>query len=65
MSNIYIYIYILKMIDGAIKVRSNVDPTFIRSCDPGSPGGTTIAPLFSRIHTPLISIWTTISQALV
>ena len=28
-------------------------------------GGTTMAPLFSRIHTSLINIWTTISQALV
>ena len=46
-------------------VRPNVDPTFIRSWDPGDLGGTTMAPLFSRIHTSLINIWTTISQALV
>ena len=46
-------------------VRPNVDPTFIRSWDPGGLGGTTMAPLFSRIHTSLINIWTTISQALV
>ena len=46
-------------------VRPNVDPTFIRSWDPNGLGGTTMTPLFSRIHTSLINIWTTISQALV
>nr|GMD03747.1 Ycf68 [Ipomoea batatas] len=50
-------------IDGAIRVRSNVDPTFDHSWDPGGPGGTTTAPLFSRIHTSLISVWTAISRA--
>nr|GLL25488.1 putative protein ycf68 [Ipomoea trifida] len=47
----------------AIRVRSNVDPTFDHSWDPGGPGGTTTAPLFSRIHTSLISVWTAISRA--
>nr|VDD65269.1 unnamed protein product [Brassica oleracea] len=40
-------------IDGAIQVRSNVDPTFYSLWDPGGPEGTTTAPLFSRIHTSL------------
>nr|ATL76590.1 hypothetical protein [Chenopodium album] len=35
----------------------------IHSWDPGGPGGTTTAPLFSRIHTSLISVWTAISRA--
>lgn len=35
----------------------------IHSWDPGGPGGTPTAPLFSRIHTPLISVWTAISRA--
>ncbi|KAK2980476.1 hypothetical protein RJ640_015999 [Escallonia rubra] len=42
-------------------VRSNVDPTFDSLV--GSRGGTTMAPLFSRIHTSLISVWTAISRA--
>nr|YP_009128439.1 hypothetical chloroplast RF68 [Ipomoea batatas]YP_009128458.1 hypothetical chloroplast RF68 [Ipomoea batatas]AJP09611.1 hypothetical chloroplast RF68 [Ipomoea batatas]AJP09630.1 hypothetical chloroplast RF68 [Ipomoea batatas] len=54
---------LLRRIDGAIRVRSNVDPTFDHSWDPGGPGGTTTAPLFSRIHTSLISVWTAISRA--
>ncbi|GMN54383.1 hypothetical protein TIFTF001_023511 [Ficus carica] len=35
----------------------------LNAWDPGGPGGTTTAPLFSRIHTSLISIWTVISRA--
>ncbi|QCE10404.1 Uncharacterized protein family Ycf68 [Vigna unguiculata] len=50
-------------IDGAIQVRSNVDPTFSSLVGSGRSGGTTTAPLFSRIHTSLISIWTVISRA--
>ncbi|KAI5585403.1 hypothetical protein BDE02_06G143100 [Populus trichocarpa] len=50
-------------IDGAIQVRSNVDPTFYSLVGSGRSGGTTMAPLFSRIHTSLISVWTTISRA--
>uniref|UniRef100_A0A6N2L1K4 Uncharacterized protein ycf68 n=1 Tax=Salix viminalis TaxID=40686 RepID=A0A6N2L1K4_SALVM len=50
-------------IDGAIQVRSNVDPTFYSLVGSGRSGGTTMAPLFSRIHTSLISVWTAISRA--
>ncbi|XVE77691.1 hypothetical protein DITRI_Ditri13aG0082800 [Diplodiscus trichospermus] len=35
----------------------------IHSWDLGGPGGTTTAPLFSIIHTSLISVWTAISRA--
>ncbi|QCD89328.1 large subunit ribosomal protein L2 [Vigna unguiculata] len=52
-----------RRIDGAIQVRSNVDPTFSSLVGSGRSGGTTTAPLFSRIHTSLISIWTVISRA--
>ncbi|CAH9112214.1 unnamed protein product [Cuscuta europaea] len=52
-----------RRIDEAIRVRSNVDPTFDHSWDPGGPGGTTMAPLFSRILIYLISVWTAISRA--
>ncbi|CAJ1948732.1 unnamed protein product [Sphenostylis stenocarpa] len=54
---------ILRRIDGAIQVRSNVDPTFSSLVGSGQSGGTTTAPLFSRIHTSIISIWTVISRA--
>ncbi|KAF7019528.1 LOW QUALITY PROTEIN: hypothetical protein CFC21_032693 [Triticum aestivum] len=40
---------LLRRIDGAIQVRSR--------------GGATTAPLFSRIHTSLISVWRAISRA--
>ncbi|CAN4114249.1 unnamed protein product [Withania somnifera] len=53
----------LAWIDGAIRVRSNVDPTFDSLVGSGRSGGTTTAPLFSRIHTSLISVWTAISRA--
>ncbi|KAH0857847.1 LOW QUALITY PROTEIN: hypothetical protein HID58_086108 [Brassica napus] len=49
-------------IDGAFMVRSNIQLS-IHSWDPGGPEGTTTAPLFSRIHTSLISVWTAISRA--
>lgn len=35
----------------------------IHSWDPGGPGGPHGYSLFSRIHTPLISVWTAISRA--
>ncbi|PHT26564.1 hypothetical protein CQW23_33827 [Capsicum baccatum] len=54
---------ITRRIDGAIRVRSNVDPTFDSLVGSGQSGGTTMAPLFSRIHTSLISVWTAISRA--
>ncbi|TYH27818.1 hypothetical protein ES288_A02G099100v1 [Gossypium darwinii] len=54
---------LLRRIDGAIQVRSNVDPTFYSLVGSGRSGGTTTAPLFSIIHTSLISILTTISRA--
>nr|WMG64981.1 Ycf68 [Eucommia ulmoides] len=55
---------LLRRIDGAIQVRSNVDPTFDSLVGSGrSGGGTPTAPLFSRIHTSLISVWTAISRA--
>ncbi|KAJ0078892.1 hypothetical protein Patl1_24646 [Pistacia atlantica] len=47
---------LLRRIDGAIQVRSNVDPTFYSLVGSGRPGGTTTDPLFSIIHTSLISI---------
>ncbi|GAB2225754.1 hypothetical protein Droror1_Dr00028164 [Drosera rotundifolia] len=52
---------ILRRIDGAIQVRSNVDPTLDSLVGSGRSGGTIMAPLFSRIHTSLISVWTAIS----
>ncbi|KAI3833017.1 hypothetical protein MKX03_000801 [Papaver bracteatum] len=45
-----------------IQVRSNIDPTFYSLVGSVRPGGTTTDHLFSRIHTPLMSVWTTISQ---
>ncbi|URD85885.1 hypothetical protein MUK42_24240, partial [Musa troglodytarum] len=55
---------LLRRIDGAIQVRSNVDLTFYSLMgSERSGGGTTIAPLFSRIHTSLINVWTAISRA--
>ncbi|KAK5834579.1 hypothetical protein PVK06_018461 [Gossypium arboreum] len=55
---------VTRRIDGAIQVRSNVDPTFYSLVGSGrSGGGTTTAPLFSIIHTSLISVWTAISRA--
>nr|YP_011028233.1 hypothetical protein RF68 [Epidendrum porpax]WNS59645.1 hypothetical protein RF68 [Epidendrum porpax] len=55
---------LLRRIDGAIQVRSNGDRTFYSLVGSGrSGGGTPTAPLFSRIHTPLISVWTAISRA--
>ncbi|KAF7068023.1 LOW QUALITY PROTEIN: hypothetical protein CFC21_073822 [Triticum aestivum] len=53
---------LLRRIDGAIQVRSHVDLTFYSLVGFGRSGGTT-APLFSRIHTSLISIWRAISRA--
>ncbi|XP_028195135.1 uncharacterized protein LOC114380331 [Glycine soja] len=41
-------------IDGTIKVRSNVDPTFFSLVGSRRSRGTTTTPLFSRIHTSLI-----------
>uniref|UniRef100_A0A7N0RIA9 Uncharacterized protein ycf68 n=1 Tax=Kalanchoe fedtschenkoi TaxID=63787 RepID=A0A7N0RIA9_KALFE len=41
----------------------HVDPTFYSLVGSGRSGGTTTAPLFSRIHTSLISVWTAISRA--
>ncbi|KAF7096294.1 LOW QUALITY PROTEIN: hypothetical protein CFC21_098261 [Triticum aestivum] len=55
---------LLRRIAGAIQVRSHVDLAFyslVRSRREG--GGGTTAPLFSRIHTSLISVWRAISQA--
>ncbi|KAK8276603.1 hypothetical protein V6Z12_D10G210900 [Gossypium hirsutum] len=49
--------------DGAIQVRSSVDPTFYSLVGSGRSEGTTTAPLFSIIHTSLISVWTTITRA--
>ncbi|MCD9640578.1 hypothetical protein HAX54_025954 [Datura stramonium] len=46
---------------GAIRVRSNVDPTFRGPRGIQAVRGTTTAPLFSRINTSLISVWTAIS----
>ncbi|TYI61992.1 hypothetical protein E1A91_D10G213100v1 [Gossypium mustelinum] len=54
---------LLKRIDGAIQVRSSVDPTFYSLVGSGRSEGTTTAPLFSIIHTSLISVWTTITRA--
>ncbi|KAL4184807.1 hypothetical protein AMTRI_Chr10g227370 [Amborella trichopoda] len=45
------------------RVRSNVDPTFYSLVGSRWSGGTTTTPLFSRIHTSLISVWTIISRA--
>ncbi|MCE2054880.1 hypothetical protein HAX54_038737 [Datura stramonium] len=50
-------------IDGAIRLRSNVDPTFDSLVGFRWSGGATMAPLFSRIHTSFISVWTAISRA--
>ncbi|KAI3957270.1 hypothetical protein MKW92_000203 [Papaver armeniacum] len=50
-------------IDGEIQVRSNVDPTFYSLVGSGRSRGTSTAPLFSRIHTTLLSVWTAISRA--
>ncbi|KAL1179202.1 hypothetical protein V6Z11_A03G144500 [Gossypium hirsutum] len=41
--------------DVVVQVRSNVDPTFYSLVGSGQSGGTTTAPLFSIIHTSLIS----------
>ncbi|KAK8680637.1 hypothetical protein V6N13_109577 [Hibiscus sabdariffa] len=54
---------VTRRIDGAIQVRSNVDPTFYSLVGSGRSGGTTTAPLFSIVHTSLISVWTAISRA--
>ncbi|KAF7065995.1 hypothetical protein CFC21_072055 [Triticum aestivum] len=58
---------LLRRIDGAIQVRSHVDLTFywlvgFGRSGGGGVGGTT-APLFSRIHTSLISVGRAISRA--
>ncbi|KAL1128669.1 hypothetical protein V6Z11_A13G263900, partial [Gossypium hirsutum] len=50
-------------IDGAIQVRFNVDLTFYALVGSGRSRGTTIAHLFSIIHTSLISVWIAISRA--
>jgi len=42
-------------------VKSNVDLTFSSLLGSGRFRGTTTVPFFSRIHTYLISIWTSIS----
>ncbi|KAL3633851.1 hypothetical protein CASFOL_022613 [Castilleja foliolosa] len=47
---------LLRKIDGAIRVRSNVDPTFDSLVGSGRSRGTTATPLFSRIHTSLINM---------
>lgn len=49
----------------AIQVRSNVDPTSYSLVGSGRSGGDplSVAPLFSRIHTSLISVWMAISRA--
>ncbi|CAN0924828.1 Uncharacterized protein ycf68, partial [Linum grandiflorum] len=44
-------------------VRSNVDPTFYSLVGFGRSGRDHHAPLFSRIHISLISVWTAISRA--
>ncbi|TYG80096.1 hypothetical protein ES288_D02G189200v1, partial [Gossypium darwinii] len=49
-------------IDGAIQVRFNVYPTFYSLVGSRRSEGTTTAPLFSIIHTSLISVWTAISR---
>uniref|UniRef100_A0ACD5TP23 Uncharacterized protein n=1 Tax=Avena sativa TaxID=4498 RepID=A0ACD5TP23_AVESA len=56
---------LLRRIDGAIQVRSHVDLTFYSLMGSGRSGGRggTTTPLFSRIHTSLISVWRAISQA--
>uniref|UniRef100_A0A452XUR9 Uncharacterized protein ycf68 n=1 Tax=Aegilops tauschii subsp. strangulata TaxID=200361 RepID=A0A452XUR9_AEGTS len=56
---------LLRRIDGAIQVRSHVDLTFYSLVESGRSGGggATTAPLFSRIHTSLISVWRAISRA--
>ncbi|KAF8038667.1 hypothetical protein BT93_B1260 [Corymbia citriodora subsp. variegata] len=54
---------LLRRIDGAIQVRSNVDPTFYSLMGSRRSRGTPTALLFSRIHTSLISVWTAISRA--
>ncbi|CAL5082849.1 unnamed protein product, partial [Urochloa decumbens] len=59
---------LLRRIDGAIQVRSHVDLTFYSLVGSGRSGGgggeeATAAPLFSRIHTSLISVWRAISRA--
>ncbi|XBJ09856.1 hypothetical protein VPH35_014848 [Triticum aestivum] len=54
---------LLRRIDGAIQVRSHVDLTFYSLVGSGRSGGGTTAPLFSRIHTSLISVWRAISRA--
>ncbi|KAK8260862.1 hypothetical protein V6Z12_D13G147500 [Gossypium hirsutum] len=46
-------------IDRVIQVRSNIDPTFYSLVGSGQFGGTTMAPLFSIIHTSLIKHLTT------
>ncbi|KAF7107081.1 LOW QUALITY PROTEIN: hypothetical protein CFC21_107760 [Triticum aestivum] len=54
---------LLCRIDGAIQVRSYVDLTFYSLVGSGRSGGPTTAPLFSIIHTSLISVWRAISRA--
>ncbi|KAK3122907.1 hypothetical protein QOZ80_8AG0620120 [Eleusine coracana subsp. coracana] len=58
---------LLRRIDGTIQVRSHVDRTFYSLVGSGRSGGGggggTAAPLFSRIHTSLISVWRAISRA--
>ncbi|KAB2041843.1 hypothetical protein ES319_D02G175600v1, partial [Gossypium barbadense] len=49
-------------IDEAIQVRFNVYPTFYSLVGSRRSEGTTTAPLFSIIHTSLISVWTAISR---
>ncbi|KAK4735417.1 hypothetical protein R3W88_009678 [Solanum pinnatisectum] len=48
---------LLRRINGEIRVRSNVEPTFDSLVGFGRSGGTTTAPLFSRIHTSLINVY--------
>ncbi|WJZ81348.1 hypothetical protein VitviT2T_001194, partial [Vitis vinifera] len=55
--------HLLRRIDGAIQVRSNVDPTIYSLLGFGRSGGDHHGSFFSRIHTSRISVWTTISGA--
>ncbi|KAK8345725.1 hypothetical protein V6Z11_A07G169000 [Gossypium hirsutum] len=54
---------LLRRIDGAILVRSNVDRTFYSLMGFGRSRGTTTAYLFSIIHASPISVWVAISRA--
>uniref|UniRef100_A0A3B6RJH5 Uncharacterized protein ycf68 n=1 Tax=Triticum aestivum TaxID=4565 RepID=A0A3B6RJH5_WHEAT len=53
---------LLMRIDGATQVRSHVDLNFYSLVGSGWSGAT-MTPLFSRIHTSLISVWIALSRA--